>query len=642
MDPSASTLLVLGLLALVPGPLLYGASRLPGRLRPALDGFLLAAMGGFVLLHMLPAGAALAGWAPAAAALAAGLWLPALAGARLPSLRGPVRAAALLLGLAALGAQAAADGLALSGRAGGASMAPAAVLLQRVPMGLAVWFLLRPLHGLAPALAALGGLAAATAGGFLGLPGGFAEAAGRPAWGLFQALAAGALLHLVLRRAWPLERPGAGEAAPSWPSGLGALAGVALVWATTAGSAAPEALAGMGGVFYALALESAPALLIAYVGAGLVFALLPQGTVDWMARGSRLSQSARGMAFGLPLPVCSCGVVPLYRSIVVAGVPPTAAMAFLIATPELSLDAVLISLPLLGGEFTVVRVAAAAAVALGTGWFVGRFASRLAPRGPQAGAAGGRAPLVSRLRSGLAQGLGEVVDSTAPWIVVGLALAALAHGLMGTRWSELVPPGFEVEIMALVGMPVYVCAAGATPLVAVLVLNGVSPGAALAFLITGPATNVTTLGVLTQLHGRRIALLFAACVVVITVLLGRAVNGLTEISGAVPDLEHGPHGAGWRDLCLAALGALVLASVARQGPRAFVGRVLEAGAAEPAGDPPASCCDPEPEPDCCPGPAEDEPGCCEAPSESETAAEAGCCGASTALSGTGDRERAAT
>ena len=624
MDPSASTLLALGLLVLAAGPLLYGAARASGRLTAALDGFLFVGVGGFVLLRLVPAGAALAGWAPAAAAVAAGLWLPALIGRCLPPLERPVRVVALLLGLAAVGLQSCIDGLALSGRTGGGD-SHLAIVLYRLPVGLALWFLLRPLYGLAPALAALGAMAAATTGAFLGfLPG--AAAPGGPGWGLFQGLTAGALLHVVLRGRYPVASGAEGAAARRWPSGLGALAALTLLAVATAAQGAPAGLAGMAGVFYTLALESAPALLIAYVGAGLVYALLPQGTVDWMGRGSRLSQAARGMAFGLPLPVCSCGVVPLYRSIVVAGVPPTAAMAFLIATPELSLDAVLITLPLLGGEFTVARVAAAAAVALGTGWFVGRFASRLVPQGAAAGDEA-RPPLASRLRTGLAQGLGEVVDSTAPWILVGLALAALVHGLVGTRWSELVPAGFEVEIMALVGMPVYVCAAGATPLVAVLVLNGVSPGAALAFLITGPATNVTTLGVLTRLHGRRIALLFAACVVVITVLLGRAVNGLTEVAGVVPDLEPAGHGAGWRDLCLAALGALMLVSVVRRGPRAFVGEVLEAGAAEPAGEAAHSCCESEPEPDYCGAPSEPE---------------AGCCGASTAAVETGDRERAST
>ena len=637
MNPSAWTLLALTLLALAAGPLAYGAARASGRLTAFLDGFLFVGVGGFVLLQMVPASAAVAGWAPAAAAVAAGLWLPALIGRYLPPLKSTVRVVALLLALAAIGAHACLDGLALSGGAGGGDW-HAAGLLHRLPLGLALWFLLRPLYGPAPALAALGAVAAATAAGFLGLiPGGAAPAG--LAWGLFQALTAGALLHVVLRRRYPVAA--AEDAAlRRWPSGLGALAALVLLGVVTAAQGVPGVLGGMAGVFYTLARESAPALLIAYVGAGLVYALLPQGTVDWMRRGSRLSQAARGMAFGLPLPVCSCGVVPLYRSIVVAGVPPTAAMAFLIATPELSLDAVLITLPLLGGEFTVARVAAAAAVALGTGWFVGRFASRLVPRGAAADAGAGKAPLTARLRTGLSQGLGEVVDSTAPWILVGLTLAALVHGLVGTRWSELVPPGLEVEIMALVGMPVYVCAAGATPLVAVLVLNGVSPGAALAFLITGPATNVTTLGVLTRLHGRRIALLFAACVVVITVLLGRAVNGLTEVAGVVPDLEHAGHGAGWRDLCLAALGALMLASMVRRGPRAFVGEILEAGAAEPAGEAAHSCCESEPEPDCCGGASEPEPDCCGAPSEPEP--EAGCCGASTAALETGDRERAST
>ncbi len=632
MNPSAATPLAFGLLALAAGPLLYGAARASGRLTAALDGFLFVGVGGFVLLQLVPAGAALAGWAPAAAAVAAGLWLPALVGRYLPLLERPLRVIALLFALAAVGVHSCIDGVVLSGRTGGGDL-HLAVVLHRLPVGLALWFLLRPLYGLAPALAALGAVAAATTAAFLGfIPG--AAAPGGPGWGLFQALTAGALLHVVLRRRYPLATGVEGTASRPWPSGLGALAALVLL-AAAAAQEAPGAMAEMGGVFYTLALESAPALLIAYVGAGLVYALLPQGTVDWMRRGSRLSQAARGMAFGMPLPVCSCGVVPLYRSIVVAGVPPTAAMAFLIATPELSLDAVLITLPLLGGEFTVARVAAASAVALGTGWFVGRFASRLVPQGAAAAGDGTRPPLASRLRTGLTQGLGEVVDSTAPWILVGLALAALVHGLVGTRWSELVPAGFEVEIMALVGMPVYVCAAGATPLVAVLVLNGVSPGAALAFLITGPATNVTTLGVLTRLHGRRIALLFAACVVVITALLGRAVNGLTDVAGVVPDLGHAAHGAGWRDLCLAALGALMLASIVRRGPRAFVGEVVEAGAAEPAAN---SCCESDPEPDCSEGVSGPEPDC-GAPSEPEPEA---CCGASTAPLETRDLERAST
>ena len=100
---------------------------------------------------------------------------------------------------------------------------------------------------------------------------------------------------------------------------------------------------------------------------------------------------------------------------------------------------------------------------------------------------------------------------------------------------------------------------------------------ALAFLLTGPATNLTTLGVLTRLHGRRTALMFSGAVVVTALLLGRAVNGLTGVTGMVPDLGvHHEGDFGWKDGALALLGGLFLLSLVRQGPRAFVGELFEA------------------------------------------------------------------
>ena len=490
-----------------------------------------------------------------------------------------VHAVTLVFGLTAIAIHAFADGLALgtdTGDSDHVNMLPMAVVVHRLPVGLTVWFLLRPLYGRRAATAALGLMAVATMAGF-GSGGAVLTALESRGWGLFQALVAGTLLHVVLHRSYPVTAGTVPTSTRRWQSGLGAVAGLLLLAATTTGRDLGATVNEGAQVFYVLARESAPALLLAYVAAGLVYGLLPRGTVQWMSRGTSLSQALRGMAFGLPLPICSCGVVPLYRSLVVAGVPATAAMAFLVATPELSLDAILISVPLLGGEFTVVRIVAAVTVALLTGWIVGPLARTLVARHSGATTLGPAQPLTQRLRRGLAQGLGEVVDTTAPWILVGLALAAVAHSLIGGRWDTIVPAGLEVEFFALLGMPIYVCASGATPLVAVLIHNGVSPGAALAFLLTGPATNLTTLGVLTRLHGRRTAFMFSSSVVVIALLLGRAVNGLTDVTGLVPDL--GGHHEGdfeWLDAALALLGALFLLSLVRQGPRAFVGELFEA------------------------------------------------------------------
>lgn len=544
----------------------------------ALDGFVFVAITGLVVVHIVPESVELAGWI-AVAAVALGAWLPTLIEHRLRSLASKVHTITLVLGLLAIAVHAFTDGLALATNPDGhgeSHMLPTAVLVHRLPVGLTVWFLLRPLYGLRVAVAVLLMMAAATSAGFFSGTAMIATLETR-FWGLFQAVVAGSLLHVVLHRSYPVSTDDVSASTRRWQSGAGAIAGLLLLWATMAGHDLGPAFDDGIDVFYSLARESAPALLLAYVAAGLIYGLLPRGTIQWMGRGSRMSQAARGVGFGLPLPICSCGVVPIYRSLVVAGVPATAAMAFLVATPELSLDAILISLPLLGSEFTIVRVAAAATVALVTGWLVGALARAYPAAASQAGDTSNREPLWNRVRAGLQQGLGEVVDTTAPWILVGLALAAVAHGFVGPRWGEIIPAGFEVELFAILGMPVYVCASGATPLVAVLIHNGVSPGAALAFLLTGPATNLTTLGVLTRLHGRRTALLFCSSVIVVALLLGRAVNAFTDIGGSVPELatSHDME-IGWHDLALWVLAGLFLLSLARQGPRRFVGELFEA------------------------------------------------------------------
>ncbi len=578
LDLSGLTLFALSLVVLALGPVAYGAARVAGHMMAALDGFVVVAITGLVVIHIVPDSVGLAGWL-AVAGVAVGVWLPTLIEHRLRSMARQVHAVTLVFGLLAIAIHAFADGLALvtdTGDPNNANMLPMAVVLHRLPVGLAVWFLLRPLYGRRAAIAALGVMAVATMAGFVSGRAVLAALESR-IWGLFQALVAGTLLHVVLHRSYPVTAGSVPQSTRRWQSGIGAVAGLLLLVATTTEHDLSASVSEGVQVFFVLARESAPALLLAYVAAGLVYGLLPRGTIQWMARGTSLTQALRGTAFGLPLPICSCGVVPLYRSLVVAGVPATAAMAFLVATPELSLDAILISVPLLGGEFTVVRVVAAVIVALLTGWIVGPLARTLVARHSGATAAGPAQPLTQRVRRGLAQGLGEVVDTTAPWIVVGLALAAVAHSLIGGRWDTIVPVGLEVEFFALLGMPVYVCASGATPLVAVLIHNGVSPGAALAFLLTGPATNLTTLGVLTRLHGRRTALMFSGAVVVTALLLGRAVNGLTGVTGMVPDLGvHHEGDFGWKDGALALLGGLFLLSLVRQGPRAFVGELFEA------------------------------------------------------------------
>jgi hypothetical protein len=180
-----------------------------------------------------------------------------------------------------------------------------------------------------------------------------------------------------------------------------------------------------------------------------------------------------------------------------------------------------------------------------------------------------------------------MVDSTGPWIIIGIALAAAVEPFLDPSAFAALPRGLEIPLFALLGMPIYVCASGSTPLVAVLLAKGVSPGAAIAFLLTGPATNLTTFGVLGRLHGRRTALLFAGTTALFAVLIGYAVELVLPASRIeLPPLhEHTATLLQWA--ALACLAALYLVSLARQGVRGFVGQVI---APHSHTDPIETCC----------------------------------------------------
>jgi hypothetical protein len=251
-------------------------------------------------------------------------------------------------------------------------------------------------------------------------------------------------------------------------------------------------------------------------------------------------------------------------------------MAFLISTPELGLDAIFLSIPLLGGEMAVIRVIAAALVAFLVGLFVGRTLKSNLNLYRESGIHVSSNPgLFKKLKKGMKTGFGDLVDHTAPWIILGLAIAALAEPFLDSTWLSRIPANVDVVIFALLGLPVYVCASGATPLVAVLLFNGISPGAALAFLLTGPATNVTTFGVLSQLHGRKTALAFSVSIISMSVVLGMLVNYLypSFVPVSLEGLQQ-EASSPFRVLSLIVLSTVFLSSVFRRGPRQFVSEVF--------------------------------------------------------------------
>lgn len=619
--------LTLGILGLCVAPLLVLAFGRGRKWDAFFDGYVLVTMVGLIGWEMLPHSIEKGGFL-AAVVIGLGMLFPTWLERRTHGGHGQVAWLAFI----ALLFHAVLDGAALGFADAGAHFHAGhshghghshnlkwAVILHRLPVGLMVFTLVEQLRGRMAAVAALGALAVATVVGFTG--GGVVSGAMSSTGAVvFEAFVIGALLHVVFHdhashhhdheqgdccsnqtcssgyedhphghghdhdqghadERSEDERGGDGHhqyhhhdhdhGSPNAAvEGIGALLG----FATLGFFAYSEGVSESGRILVHLFLESAPALVFAYVAAGLLSALAIMQGLTWMGRGSRVSQAARGMAFGLPLPVCSCGVLPLYESLARKGAPATAGLAFLIATPELGVDAVLLSIPLLGVEMTAIRVAAAAIVAIVAAVVVGRM---MPDRVASAEVATSDQPLSARLKDGLRYGLGELVDHTLPWIILGIGIAALIEPLLTPTALSNIPAVAQVPLFAVLGIPMYICASGATPFAAVLVLAGVSPGAALAFLLTGPATNVTTFGVMSQLHGRRIAAAFGITVTLAAIASGWSVDLVVgDLSVALdPDAEASV--PIYQIVAAVGLVLLFLSSLFRQGPRGMLHQVFK-------------------------------------------------------------------
>ncbi len=566
--------LIATLATLIVGPLIVARADRKPHMREAVDGFIFVSIGGLVAVDILPHLIEGLGWG-ALLIVAVGLWGPSWLENRFRAAAHSTHVAVVLIAAGGLVVHTVADGAVLSDlHQPGLILA---VMLHRFPVAMTVWWLLRPAWGvggasLMLALMGLGTIAGYGAGTHF-LTGGLALM-------VLEALVAGSILHVVFNRLHLNPSLPRKPAAPR-AEGLGNLLGlVFLAAAFTTDLDVSAEIQAVGVRLYQLALVAAPALLIGYSLAGLLAGMVPVRSLDWIGRGSTARQSLNGMLVGLPMPVCSCGVVPLYRSLIQRGVPPAAGLAFLIATPELGLDALIVSLPLLGLDMTLARLIAAAAIAWLVGALMGRYVRVLTAESaccghschdhleavPQSGFS--RAGAVQGLRYGYT----DLFDSTMPWLVLGLIIAAFAAPLLEMVPALGLPGVLEVMAFALLGMPLYVCATGSTPIVAMMLISGVSPGASLAFLITGPATNPATFGLLSRLHGRRTALGFGALVAALAISAGLLVNlwlpGPIDVSSWI---DHEP--GLWQQLSLLLLLVLCISAILRRGARALVGEL---------------------------------------------------------------------
>ena len=316
----------------------------------------------------------------------------------------------------------------------------------------------------------------------------------------------------------------------------------------------------------------APWLLVGFALAGVLSQIIPTSLVRRVLATQSAGSVFKAVLIGIPLPLCSCGVIPVAASLRRAGASKGATAAFTASTPQTGVDSISATYSMMGWPFTLARIAADVISGLLAGiWInltdkgIGKendgcseapasccgcdegvasdtSDSQRTPR-PVVEASG----LKGRVAAAWREGFVVLPRDIGLYLIIGILLGALLTTVIPHDLVERYLPGSVVSyaLVTLVSMPVYVCATGSIPVAFGLISAGFSPGAALVFLVTGPATNTATISTLLKLIGKKATFIYLTALLVGAWSVGALVDwvGIQPVAGNL-EAESGTHSIG--------------------------------------------------------------------------------------------------
>ncbi len=347
----------------------------------------------------------------------------------------------------------------------------------------------------------------------------------------------------------------------------------------------------VAGETWSILREASFFLLLGFVLAGVFAVLVPSRLLMRFLGRGKIRSVLWASAIGTPLPLCSCGVLPTAIGLSRQGATRGATVSFLISTPEIGIDSIALSYALMDPIITVFRPMAAFITATVAGiatnlWggprqdgsveAINGDATLAEPREEPTPGSERRLPLGGNggprfasqwtaVRKIFAYGFGEVLDDIAHWLILGVILAALVAVLLPASVIERYLGGGLGTMLAMlaIGIPIYTCASASTPVAAALVLKGLSPGAALVFLLSGPATNVGAIVVLLKFLGRRVVAIYLLSIAVVSLAAGYTLDWVYRTWQLSPAATFGTASGFVPEPVKVASALLVLALLAR-------------------------------------------------------------------------------
>jgi len=281
-----------------------------------------------------------------------------------------------------------------------------------------------------------------------------------------------------------------------------------------------------------------PYLLFGFFFAGILRVFSSSEKVARHLGEGRVSSVIKAALFGIPLPLCSCGVIPTAISLRRQGANKGATLSFLISTPTTGVDSILATYSLLGPLFAIYRVVASFLAGVFCG-LLGNFSLKETPQPLDVASTCDLCDvnephlhsILDKIRFMFHYAFVELLEGIGRWLLLGILIGGVITYLIPQEFIEnYLGSGWQAMIvMLVVGIPIYVCATGSIPIVASLMFKGMSPGAGMVFLLAGPATNAATITVLAKELGKKAVALYLISISITSILLGTLLNLIWEI-----------------------------------------------------------------------------------------------------------------
>lgn len=273
--------------------------------------------------------------------------------------------------------------------------------------------------------------------------------------------------------------------------------------------------------------QMSPYILLGFLLAGIMHAFVPNTLYGKHLGRSGFRSVVNATLLGIPLPLCSCGVIPTAMSLRKEGASKSATVAFLIATPQTGIDSIIATYSLLGLPFALVRPLAALVTSLFGGQAVNLLDKKDESVEPAAGPQQKQElSFAQKIAGALNYAYVEMMQDIGKWLIIGLIIAGLITIFVPESFFALFADNslLSMLIVLIFAIPMYLCATGSIPIAAALMMKGLSPGAALVLLMAGPAVNAASMLVVGKVLGKRTLLIYLFSIIAGAIVFGLGID----------------------------------------------------------------------------------------------------------------------